>query len=47
MNADDVLNCLSLVVLLTTSLEKFVIAAEPVEDSLVAIPCTFEQWVLS
>ena len=41
------LNCLSLVVLLTTRLEKFVIATEPVEYCLVAIPRTFEQWVLS
>lgn len=49
MDAHDVLNCLSLVVLLTTCLEEVHLARgiiEPVENSCIISPCRIKQWIL-
>lgn len=47
LNANYVLNRLSLVVLHATSLEELVITAEPVKYVLIAVPRAFKEWVLS
>ena len=47
LHANDVLDRLSLVVLHAAGLEELVVAAEPVENVLVAVPRALKQWVLS
>lgn len=47
VDAHDVLNCLSFVVLLTTGHEKSVVTTEPVEDVFVSVSCAFEKRIFS
>ena len=47
IDADDVLNGLTLIVLLAPSLEEVVVSGEPVEDCLVAVPSAFKERVFT
>lgn len=47
VNADDMFNSLSLVVLHATRFKELIVASEPVKDVLVAIPCALKQRVFS
>lgn len=47
MNANNVLNRLSLVVLLAPSLVKLIAALEPVENLLIAVACALKQGVFT
>ena len=47
VDADDMLDGLSLVVLSASCHEKFIVTAEPVEDVLVSVSGTLKEWVLT
>ena len=47
VDAHDVLDGLTLVVLGASRLEKLVVATEPIEDVLISVTSTFEKWILA
>ena len=47
VDAHDVLDGLTLVVLGASRLEKLIVATEPIENVLVAVTGTFEKWIFT
>ena len=47
VDAHDVLDGLTLVVLGASRLEKLVVATEPIENVLISVTSTFEKWIFT